>query len=135
MQGRQPLNRSLTAEERTLLEWLLRHGDSGAEEFLNQLDSLWVDSKCDCGCPSLLFSHHGEPITKGRERMIADFLGSVDGMDVGIMLFEREGVLSMLDVYSLAGHEEPFDLPKIEDVYAWDEFAERQKNKQTKKSH
>jgi hypothetical protein len=46
--------------------------------------------------------------------LISDHLATVDGQEVGVMLFETEGQLSSLEVYSCAGSDLPFGLPKID---------------------
>jgi hypothetical protein len=54
-----PDDRELTTEERTLVEWLLRHGREGsgirpgASAYLDQLPTLRVWSRCACGCASI----------------------------------------------------------------------------------
>lgn len=82
-------NRPITAQERALIEWLLRHGKPGSEHFLQQVDSLLVVSKCLCGCPTVNFTREGESVPYEVERMLADYLATVDGMDVGVILFQR----------------------------------------------
>jgi hypothetical protein len=44
-------------------------------------------------------------------RLVSDHLAIVDGMEVGILLFETNGDLSSLEVYSCAGSDQPFGLP------------------------
>lgn len=125
--GMQPENRSITAKERSLVEWLLRHGNTGAEQFLKQVDSLRVVSKCSCGCPTVYFAPEGAQVAQTAERILADFLAKVDGQDAGIILFQREGRLSSLEVYSLAGTDKPFGLPELETIYSWEALPERRK--------
>lgn len=124
--GTLPENRPATAKERSLVEWLLRHGNPGSEQFLKQVDSLVVVSKCSCGCPTVHFEQKGEPIAHA-ERILADFLATVDGQHVGIILFQREGRLSSLEVYSQAGTDKPFGLPELESIYSYEELPERQR--------
>src|ERR1700733_6498604 len=101
--GLEPLNRPITAEERNLIEWLLRHGKPGSEHFLSQVDSLTVAWKCLCGCQTVNFALQGEAVAQAPENILADFLATVAGEDVGIILFQRGGHLSSLEVYSQAG--------------------------------
>jgi hypothetical protein len=42
---------------------------------------------------------------------VSDYLATVDGMEVGIMLFETNRDLSSLEVYSCPGTAQPFGLP------------------------
>jgi hypothetical protein len=48
---------------------------------------------------------------------------------VGIILFQRGGRLSSLEVYSQAGSDKPFGLPEIETIYSYEELAEHQKKR------
>jgi hypothetical protein len=71
MKGMQPENRPVTARERSLIEWLLRHGNPGSERFLQQVESLVVVSKCSCGCPTVYFGpEEGKSIAQGDERRL-----------------------------------------------------------------
>jgi hypothetical protein len=97
MKGLQPENRPVTAKERSLIEWLLRHGKPGSEQFLQQV----------------------------AEHILADYLATVKGEDVGVILFQRGGRLSSLEVYSQAGTDRPFGLPELETMYSYEELPER----------
>jgi hypothetical protein len=128
MKGTQPENRPVTAKERSLIEWLLRHGNPGSEQFLQQVDSLVVVSKCSCGCPTVYFGQEeGESIAQGDEHILADYLATVNGEGVGVILFQRGGRLSSLEVYSQAGTDKPFGLPELETIYSYEELSERQR--------
>jgi hypothetical protein len=61
--------------------------------------------------------------------ILADYLATVDGGDVGVILFQRGGRLSSLEVYSQAVTDRPFGLPEIETIYSYEELAERQKKR------
>lgn len=129
MKGMQPENRPATAKERSLVEWLLRHGKPGAEQFLKQSESLVVVSKCSCGCPTVCFAQEGEAVAQGAEHILADYLAMVNGEDVGVILFQREGRLSSLEVYSQAGTDKPFGLPDVDTIYSYEELPERQRKR------
>jgi len=122
-------HRPITVKERALIDWLLRHGNPGSEEFIGQLDSLVVVWKCSCGCPTVNFAREGKPVPHEAEHILADYLATVDGEDVGVILFQRGGRLSSLEVYSQAGADRPFGLPEIETIYSYEELAERQKKR------
>jgi hypothetical protein len=113
-QGLNPQNRPLTAKERDLIEWLLRHGNPGSDEWLSQLDTLTVTWRCSCGCPTIYFDLRATPVGCEPEIILADFLATVEGDAVGVILFRTGGRLSSLEVYSLGGTDEPFGLPGIE---------------------
>ncbi len=122
-------HRPISVKERALIEWLLQHGNPGSEQFLEQVDSLVVVWKCSCGCPTVNFAREGKSAPDGAEHILADYLATVDGEDVGIILFQRGGRLSSLEVYSQAGTDKPFGLPEIETIYSYQELAERQKQR------
>ena len=119
-------HRPITVKERSLIDWLLRHGNPSSKQFLEQLDSLVVVWKCSCGCPTVNFAREGKPVPHEAEHILADYLATVDGEDVGIILFQKEGRLSSLEVYSQAGTDKVFGLPEIETIYSYEELAERQ---------
>ena len=128
VKGTQPENRPITAEERSLIEWLLRHGNPSSEQFLKQVDSLVVVSKCSCGCPTVYFAQESEAIGQDAERILADYLATANGQDVGVILFQRGGRLSSLEVYSQAGTDKPFGLPEIETIYSYEELPEHRRD-------
>jgi hypothetical protein len=45
--------------------------------------------------------------------LLADFFAQVHGREVGVLLFQRSGRLSMLEIYALGDAPEPFDLPEV----------------------
>ena len=44
------------------------------------------------------------------------------------MLFHSDGRLSSLEVYSMAGVDNPYGLPEINTIYPWEELSKRQAN-------
>ncbi len=124
----EPLNRPLTKHERDIIQWLLDHPEEGnpdIPQLKTQIDALTVVEKCTCGCPTVYFALEGIPIPRKGERVIRDYLATVDGQEVGIMLFQNGGRLSSLEVYSAAGTDKPFGLPAIENLYSWEELSKR----------
>jgi hypothetical protein len=71
------------------------------------------------------FESENNQASRKGERLISDELGTVDGEDVGVMLFELNGRLSTLKVYSCAGADKPFGLPKLEDLYTFEDASKR----------
>ena len=125
--GRQFLklvNRPITNEEGALIRWLLDHGEDGVARFISQIDTLTVASECACGCPTINFAREENGEKQGTARPISDYLAIVDGQHFGVMLFATETQLSMLEVYSLAGIDKPFGLPKISDLFPWEQLRE-----------
>jgi hypothetical protein len=104
--------RPLTDHERELVAWLIEHGTYGDRPTLHaQIPRLSVRERCTCGCPTVYFALDGKPVPRKGERLVSDHLATVDGMEVGIMLFETTGDLSSLEVYSCPGSDQPFGLP------------------------
>jgi hypothetical protein len=110
------LNRPLTEEEATLLKWLLEHGFRGARDFVSQIERLTVVGKCTCGCPTIYFAFDGRPVKRKGEQLISDYIAEVDKMPVGVMVFQTDGLLSSLEIYSLPGTDKPFGLPPVDSV-------------------
>jgi hypothetical protein len=115
-QGHIPLDRSLSQNERTLLEWLLARSSSDVEnsdvsKYRSQIDSLHVVAKCGCGCPTVDFAlQSGQK--HGASDIVAEAGGkSPEGVTVGVILHAREGELSELEVYSTLGLDTSFSLP------------------------
>ena len=108
------LKRSLNAEERSLCEWLIQHGSRNAAHYAPQLDRVTVIGQCTCGCPSVDFAVDGIA-TSGASEIIGDAMGnSPEGLQVGVILFCRQGQLSELEVYPFEDTKRPFRLPKLE---------------------
>ncbi len=114
--GISSLNRSLTPEEANLLLWLLRHGFRGAKNLVSQVERLTVVGKCTCGCPTIYFALDGVPVKRKGEQVISDYIANVNDMPVGVMVFQTDGRISSLEVYSLPGSDKPFGLPAIDSI-------------------
>jgi len=112
--------RDLTNSERELLDGLLAHDFSGADDLRQQVAIARVRSGCHCGCGTLEFEKdlEGEPPDPAAVERPVDLEGVVlnaQGSPVGgLLLFVRQGHLSSLEVYSTAG--EPLPLPSPDRV-------------------
>lgn len=111
---RECLSRPLTEPERNLVRWLIDHSHTDARHLLPQVDKLSVYAKCTCGCPTIDFALCGEPVETKGEKLVSDWIADVDGMPVGVMLWQANVRISTLEVYSLPGSDKPFGLPAIE---------------------
>jgi hypothetical protein len=115
--GLEPHRRPLTEHESQLVTWLIEHGTYQDRPQLNaQVPRLSVRERCTCGCPTVYFALDGMPVPRKGERLVSDHLASVEGMEVGIMLFETDGLLSSLEVYSCPGTNEQFGLPQVASI-------------------
>jgi len=112
--------RPLTPDERGLLEWLLNHGTPDAAAYSPQVAVVSVVSRCGCGCPTIDLAVGGRSASLGSpSTILADAMGVTrEGVRVGVILHGREGLISELEVYSVAGHEGAFSLPRTEDLEA-----------------
>jgi hypothetical protein len=104
-------DRELTDREASLVRWMLEHGSAEARTYLTQLARAHVTPwRCACGCASINFSIDGEPAPNAGPFILADFIFGADQNLSGIFVFQRDGFLSGLEVYGLAG-DAPTSLP------------------------
>lgn len=115
--------RPLTAEELQLLCWMFEHGSDDLRSFLPQIDGICAARSCKCGCPSIqLEVANSAPLGMDRgETVVGDFEGkTARGELVGVLLFQRAGRLTELEVYSLDGQLKEksgeFGLPIIDSM-------------------
>lgn len=132
--GTLPEDRPLTAEEKELAEYLLRHAaPPEALAFIPQLDHAHVTGRCPCGCPTvdLVVPPEYRIPSPPENRPLADATGWVNGKLVGVMIFQSGGLLSLLEAYRLEDiSDDPFGLPPISTIerFIWsDESQEAQK--------
>lgn len=98
--------RLLTSDELNLLRWMMENGTVGLHTFYSQIEGLRVARSCSCGCPSVrLEVAEGAPLGKDcGDKLVGDFAGkTAQGDLVGVLLFQREGKLTELEVYSIDG--------------------------------
>ena len=114
--------RPLTSDEKALLEWLLNHGTQEAPPFIEQLPAVTVVSRCGCGCPTIDLAVDGRAAPLSiPSTILADAEGvSPEGIRIGAIVHGREGLISELEIYSLAGGEEKFSLPRIDAFESFD---------------
>lgn len=118
--GLEPDQRPLNDHERKLVIWLIQHGSyANQTDFVAQLDTLTVHQRCSCGCLTVYFALNGTPVPRKGECIMSDYLANVEGQEVGVMVSEKDGRLSSLEVYSCAGTDQPFGLPIIETLRAF----------------
>jgi hypothetical protein len=110
------VNRELTDHERRLVRWMLEHGIPEAAGFLAQLELAEVTPwKCGCGCASINFQIRGRPKAPPGVHLLADFLFGDDRNLSGIFVYEKDGILSGLEVYGLSC-DAPKSLPEPEEL-------------------
>jgi hypothetical protein len=106
-------NRILTAEEYTLIRWLLEHGEPRASMFVVQLSDVRVSGRCTCGCASIDLAVGGNraPADVGMD-ILSDYCWR-DGEHhlFGAFVFARGGLLAGLDLWSIDGQATATRLP------------------------
>ena len=77
-----------------------------------------VVGECTCGCRTIdLALGDREQRKTGSSVLLADFVGSTpEGIEVGVIVHAREGEISELEVYAIAGNEARFNLPSVESL-------------------
>lgn len=112
-----PDRRPLTDSERELVRFLLEHGTKDAAAYAQQLPDVMVVSRCGCGCPTINLAVGGRAAAPSSpSTTLADAQGrSPEGDSCGIILHERDGLISELEIYSF-GDAGQFSLPRIEDI-------------------
>lgn len=114
--GHIPVERTLSQDERILLEWLLARPssnmtDAEVSNYRSQVAKLRVVAKCSCGCPTVDFAL-GSDRKCGASDIVAEAGGkSPEEVSVGVILHARGGELSELEIYSTQGLDTPFALP------------------------
>lgn len=107
-------DRDLTAPERTLVQWLLERGEVDAPQYLPQLQQARVFSHCSCGCASIDFTVAGKRPTHPSIRVLSDFQWiSSEGYLFGVFVFEQDGLLGGLELWSIDGQALPSTLPPV----------------------
>ncbi|MGA2349141.1 MAG: hypothetical protein ABSF70_01800 [Terracidiphilus sp.] len=116
--------RPLTTEELALLNWLLDHGSPEAKTFALQVEKVRATPWCDCGCPSIsLHVEEGFPSGSYPSSVISDVLAKTpEGKKMGILLFQEQGKLSILEMYSLDILEGDWAFPVYESLQRWEDF-------------
>lgn len=112
------VDRTLTDEERLLIEWLLKNGNEEASSLLSQLPEARVVGLCACGCASIDLAVGGRRGSiKNGMHVVSDFCWrSSEGFLFGAFVFTSEGLLGGLDLWSIDGQATPTVLPRPEQL-------------------
>jgi hypothetical protein len=123
MKDEAPLTaRPLTSEESALLTWLLEHGVPEAMSFASQVETIRATPWCNCGCPSIsLHVDECAPLGTGSASPIADVVGfTPEGKKVGLLLFQKDGKLNLLEEYELDILDGGWGFPVIDSLQTWE---------------
>ncbi|MGA2207276.1 MAG: hypothetical protein ABSG10_11170 [Terracidiphilus sp.] len=117
--------RPLTPKELELLNWLLEHGLPEAKTFAPQMEGIRATRWCTCGCPSIsLHVEEGVPLGMGSNSVISDVIGRTpEGKKIGVLLFQKGGKLSILEVYSLDIIEGNWGFSVYESLQTWESLG------------
>ncbi|MES2635034.1 MAG: hypothetical protein V4669_18855 [Pseudomonadota bacterium] len=112
-----PDDRELTHEERDLIRWMLENGNEEGRKCLSQLERARVHARCACGCASIDLAIDGKRPTDFRMRVLGDFQWKNEaGSLFGAFVFEEDGLLAGLDLWSIDGAETARAVPKPEQL-------------------
>lgn len=112
----QDMNRPLTADERSLVRWLLEHGTPEGLRLLPQLDHAEVAPwRRPCGCASINFVIAGHAPPSGGMNVAADFVYGDGEETKGVFVWDTAGVLAGLEVWAVA-NDAPRTLPSPEEL-------------------
>lgn len=92
-----PDDRPISAEEAALVRWLLLNASMGGDwsDLAGSVDDLRVVGRCSCGCPSIDFIADGQ--SSGAFPVASGYGTSADGVVMGVIVWERGGVVSGLE--------------------------------------
>jgi len=108
-----PEDRPLSDVERSLVAWMLEHGEPHASSFLPQLKQARVSSRCRCGCASINFSVAGKEPPTTEMDVRSDYLwDDAEGHKFGAFVFAHGGLLAGLDLWSVDGAVTPTWIPR-----------------------
>jgi hypothetical protein len=111
------IDRPLASDELAVVRWLLEHGDGDNSEFLEQLNHARVARLCGCGCASIDFSINGRRPAHFAMRVLSDYQWRNNlGHLCGAFVFEQDGLLAGLDLWSIDGQSTPDAMPPIESL-------------------
>ena len=96
---------------------MLDHGKPEAAPYLAQLERARVYSKCRCGCASIDLSLDGARPKDFRMHILGDFQWKTEsGALFGAFVFEQDGLLAGLDLWSQDGRATATQLPEPEEL-------------------
>ncbi|MBB5207998.1 hypothetical protein [Chiayiivirga flava] len=115
MRSNLAIDRPLAPDELAVVRWLLAHGTGDNSAFLEQLQLARVTGRCGCGCASIDFSINGKRPADPAVRILSDYQWSTEqGHLCGAFVFEQDGLLGGLELWSIDGQSTPDTMPPIE---------------------
>jgi hypothetical protein len=101
----------------------LKHGDPAVAHLADQVDGLMIVSRCNCDCRTVYFAMKGNPASRKGEQIVNDWLAQMDSDLFGVVLFELDGRISSLEVYSCSGRVKEFGLPNSSMLLGYDPLS------------
>lgn len=112
-----PEDRPATEAEAAITRWMLQNASQAGD--LSDLEPSLIDlrvvGRCSCGCPSIDFVAGGQ--ASGASPVANAHGTTADGVQVGMILWERDAAVSALEFYELG--ESIHSLPLVESLIAW----------------
>jgi hypothetical protein len=91
--------------------------NGGRHSLIDQIDSLRVIGRCDCGCASVDFEVEGQ---SPPAKQVADATGTTPaGGKVGVIVWAIDERLTGLEIYDLGAGDDDLRLPTVESIEAW----------------
>ena len=119
------IDRNLTPSEFAVVRWLLEHGDSDNSIYVEQLKQARVAQLCGCGCASIDFSIGGKRPQHFAMRVLSDYAWrNEQGHLFGAFVFEQDGQLAGLDLWSIDGQSTPDTLPTVESLVPYESLSQ-----------
>lgn len=117
--GRLPfVVRELSADERDVLRRALQYGPAHGKDplLLDQIESLQVVGRCECGCASVDFQHLRSGETA---EVVADAVGATSAHEqVGIIVFALGSDLQRLEIVGYSAEPPPLPVPST--IRGWE---------------
>lgn len=94
------MSRALSSNERAVVARLLRLAGLERSGYASELAALHVVGRCRCGCASVDFIHL-HPVSPPAGILVDAYGRTPEGDAVGVLLWENQGHLSALEIYSM----------------------------------
>jgi len=106
------VERPLTEKERSIVVWLLQHGNEEASKYLPEVEQATVVGRCPCGCKTIYFAISGHrPKNDGMNVLSNYYWGDDDGHTNGIFVYSISGQPAGLQIYTFDGIYDKVQIP------------------------
>ena len=106
------VERPLTEKERSIVVWLLQHGNEEASKYLPEVEQATVVGRCPCGCKTIYFAISGHRPENDVMIVLSDYYWvDDDGHTNGIFVYSISGQLAGLEVHTCDGIYDKVQIP------------------------